>query len=330
MTIETDNAAGLLNHTPAQSSASSESEYLTDEAPRHGVWDARKAAADVVAGVYAQADTPAMSQHGRKVLDCSQTLFLLPVFQGETGEISFKVNSWKCRERHCPICQSVRAHKLQQEFSAALPVIMAQVPKGAFLLLTLTVSNCPITELRATLAEMGKAWQRLLRKPEFRIVRGWIRGTEVTKGEDGPMQAHPHFHVLLLVPSYYFAGKSYIKQARWTELWQSVARLNYVPVVDIRRVKTVQGGIEEAVKAATYSIKPAEWETDPAWFHELHQQVSGLRFLATGGVIKAALGAQVGGEADGRAEGAEDPEGEAASPLVFTWRRPEKRYRRKR
>ena len=317
-------AARLLHHTASQNQAESDSEHLP---PSHEVWDRKKAGADIVAGVYAQADDTHIRKYAETVGKCSETLFLSEVLNRDTGEIGRKAQSWKCRERHCPICQSARARKLHREFAAVLPAIMEQVSGGAFLFLTLTVRNCLIDELRATLADMGKAWKRLLRQPEFQIVRGWIRGTEVTRAADG--QAHPHFHVLLLVPSYYFSGKNYIKQEKWVELWQAAARLNYPPSVDIRRVKTAASGIEEAVKAATYSVKPSELETDPAWFHKLHEQVSGLRFLATGGVIKAALGIKATGEADDIVEGKE-PEGEQGRMLVFDWRRPEKRYRRRK
>lgn len=325
MTTEPHNAAAqLLHHTASQNQAESDLEHLP---PSHEVWDRKKAAADLVAGVYAQAADRDTRKHAETVGKCSETLFLSEVVNHETGEVGRKAQSWKCRERHCPICQSARARKLHREFAAVLPAIMEQVQGGVFLFLTLTVRNCQIDELRATLADMGKAWKRLVRKPEFQIVCGWIRGTEVTRAADG--QAHPHFHALLLVPASYFAGKNYIKQEKWVELWQAAARLNYPPSVDIRRVKTAAGGIEEAVKAATYSVKPSELEADPAWFHKLHEQVLSLRFLATGGIIKAALGTKATGEADDIAEGKE-PEGEQGRTLVFDWKRPEKRYRRRK
>ena len=92
------------------------------------------------------------------------------------------------------------------------------------------------------------------------------------------MMAHPHFHALLLVPPSYFSGQAYVKQARWCELWREAGKLDYSPSVDIRRVKTPESGLSEAIKAATYSVKPSELTTDAAWFHELHIQVSGLRF----------------------------------------------------
>ena len=292
----------------------------------HRVWDTWKAAADDVAALYAQATARTVASHAAKVSACSQTVVLTDVLNRDTGETGYKAESWKCRERHCPICQSARARKLHRAFSAALPAIMAQVPEGRFLLLTLTVRNCSITELRKTLSDMGKAWKRLARKPEFQIVKGWVRGTEVTRADNG--EAHPHFHALLLVPPYYFAGKSYIKQSRWVELWQEAAKLSYPPSVDIRRVKTPESGLSEAIKAATYSVKPSELTTDAAWFHELHIQVSGLRFLASGGVIKAALGAQAEGEAADIVEG-QEPEGEEGGKRVFGWNRPRRQYRLK-
>jgi len=316
-------AAYLLHQNPGQSPAENPDPERLPES--HRVWDTRKAAADDVAALYAQAPADTVAKHAAKVAACSQTVVLTDVVNQATGETGRKAESWKCRERHCPICQSARARKLHRAFCAALPAIMAQVPHGAFLLLTLTIRNCPITELRETLADMGKAWKRLIRNPEFHIVRGWVRGTEVTRSGNG--EAHPHFHALLLVPPSYF-GKSYIKQAQWCELWREAGKLDYSPSVDIRRVKTPESGLSEAIKAATYSVKPSELTTDAAWFHELHIQVSGLRFLASGGVIRAALGDQAEGEAADIVEGAE-PEGEESGKQVFGWNRPRRQYRRK-
>ncbi len=325
MNTETGNAAAhLLHQNPAQSPAENPDPERLPES--HRVWDTRKAAADDVAALYAQAPANPVAKHAAKVAACSQTVILTDVTNRETGGLGHKAESWKCRERHCPICQSARARKLHRAFSAALPAIMAQVPQGTFLLLTLTVRNCQISELRKTIADMGKAWKRLIRKPEFQIVKGWVRGTEVTRSDIG--EAHPHFHALLLVPSSYFTGKYYIKQSRWVELWQEAVKLDYSPSVDIRRVKTPESGLSEAIKAATYSMKPSELTTDAAWFHELHNQVSGLRFLASGGVIKAALGNQAEGEAADIVEGAE-PEGEEGNKQVFGWNRPRRQYRRR-
>lgn len=34
-----------------------------------------------------------------------------------------------------------------------------------------------------------------------------------------------------------YFGKNYIKQAEWTSLWKRAMKLDYTPIVDIRRVK---------------------------------------------------------------------------------------------
>ena len=75
-------------------------------------------------------------------------------------------------------------------------------------ILTLTVKNPPVTELRDTLKHMNDSWQRLIQTKRFKSgVAGFLRTTEVTRGNDADMMAHPHFHALLLVKPSYFRGK---------------------------------------------------------------------------------------------------------------------------
>lgn len=88
--------------------------------------------------------------------------------------------------------------------------------------LTLTVKNPPAIELRDTLKAMNSVWQRLAQTKRFKgVVKGFIRTTEVTRGKDGDMMAHPHFHALLLVDSSYFA-RNYIKQLEWVEMYKGI------------------------------------------------------------------------------------------------------------
>ncbi len=54
----------------------------------------------------------------------------------------------------------------------------------------------------------------------------------VPRNADEEDTYHPHFHVLLPVK------KNYIKQADWTSLWKKALKLDYTPIVDIRRVKS--------------------------------------------------------------------------------------------
>src|SRR5690554_8117477 len=113
----------------------------------------------------------------------------------------------------------------QARFYQSLPSLVESYPKARWLFLTVTVKNCPVSDLRETLQSMNKAWQRLIKRKEFKPVTGWIRTTEVTRGADGT--AHPHFHVLLMVPPSWFT-RDYVKKMRWVELWQESMKLDYL------------------------------------------------------------------------------------------------------
>ena len=50
-------------------------------------------------------------------------------------------------------------------------------------ILTLTVKNPPVTELRDTLKHMNDSWVRLIQTKRFKSgVAGFLRTTEVTRG----------------------------------------------------------------------------------------------------------------------------------------------------
>jgi hypothetical protein len=218
----------------------------------------------------------------------------------------------------------------QARFLKALPVIEASYPKARWLFLTLTVRNVPITELRQSLQEMNRAWQRLIKRKEFGAVLGWIRTTEVTRGKDG--SAHPHFHCLLMVRPSYFSGVGYVKQERWVDLWRECARLDYRPSVRVQTVKPKPGssGTESPLRWAVaetlkYSVKPEDM-MDRDWLLELTRQVFKLRFIASGGVLKDILREAEETERDLlRADDGEDSEG-GEPTLFFDWRRDIKRY----
>ena len=218
----------------------------------------------------------------------------------------------------------------QARFLKALPTIEAEHPSARWVFLTLTVRNCPITDLRPTIQGMNKAWQRLIKRQEFSVVQGWIRTTEVTRGKDD--SAHPHFHVLMMVKPSYF-GKSYVTQKRWTELWQECARLDYTPIVHVQAVKPksrlsglyempLRRAISETLK---YSVKPQDMSDD--WLIQLTQQVHHLRFIASGGVLKDVL--REGEETEQDLLLADDPSAtdDASEPDVFfKWHRGIRRY----
>lgn len=269
---------------------------LSDVSDQDSIWDTQRYKTELVGDIYSY--NAEFERYAERMSDCST--FLAYGFNDNGLKLK---NANFCRVRHCPVCQWRRSLLWKSNMYVAYEEIKAQYPTHRWLFLTLTVKNCDITDLRETLQHMNKSWTRLKDRVQFlKVVDGWIRTTEVTKGKDG--SAHPHFHVMLLVKPSYFA-KNYIKQAEWSELWQSVLRVDYMPIVDVRVVKAktrkrqevvsaddaIKGAIMETLK---YSVKPDDMVGDGSkesntWFYELTKQTFKLRFVASGGVLKDAL-----------------------------------------
>ena len=170
-------------------------------------------------------------------------------------------------------------------FTKALDKVLNENPSSvSFIFLTITVRNCEVIDLRSTLKTMGESWRRFIVRKEFANIQGWIRTTEVTYGQGGT--AHPHYHVLLMVRNSWFK-KSYVSQASWLQAWKESARLDYEPIVDVRKVKgDVRAAAAETLK---YAVKPQDAITNPGWFLELTRQIKKLRFIGAGGVFKDAF-----------------------------------------
>lgn len=314
-------------------------DYLTDYSGRDKPWDVHRAQADDVAMLYAGNDE--FERYAQRMAECSGMLRFAWITEKSTGESRLRLREAKfCRVRHCPVCQWRRSLMWKAKFLSAVPDLMREHPKARWIMLTLTVRNCGIGELRRTLQHMNKSWQRLKDRKDFKPVQGWVRTTEVTRGADG--SAHPHFHALLMIPPSMLAGKHYIKHRRWVELWRDCLQVDYDPNVDVRVVKpktpksgeptpdaavaALQGAVAEVLK---YSCKPADMVADEGWFLEYTRQTKNLRFIATGGVLKDVFKDEQSDDdlvlADQPAD--EDDQDDGAR-LAFNWRDHERRYRR--
>ena len=263
-------------------------EYLTDVSPKDKPWDEHRAQAQQVEGLYSGTCFDRLAE---RIHHCTGYLGFAWATDPESGEAQLKlVAAQFCRVRHCPVCQWRRSLMWQARLLRVLPEIESAFPTARWIFLTLTVRNCAITNLRSTIQQMNLSFNRFVQRREFvGNVFGWIRATEVTRGHDG--SAHPHFHVLMMVRPSYFTH-NYIKQARWTELWQQSARLSYTPIVHVQAIKNRHGS-EQPLRAAIaetlkYSIKPEDL-MDREWLLELTSQVHKLRFIGSGGLLKEVL-----------------------------------------
>lgn len=119
--------------------------------------------------------------------------------------------------------------------------------KLAWIFLTLTVKNVDGDDLKQTISDMMKGFNRLMKyKKVDSAVRGYFRALEITKNHEENTY-HPHFHVLIPVRTNYF-GKNYINQKEWTSLWKRAMKLDYIPIVHVQRVKGKKGIYAEAIE----------------------------------------------------------------------------------
>ena len=287
-----------------------QSQFLSDVSPNDKPWDRNKAFSDNVSQVLKGSEKESHQKQGKRINECSQNLeFGWVLVRNGTGEVKLRLKYAQfCRVRHCPICQWRRALMWVSRFFDAFPRIYAAYPDMRYIMLTLTVKNCSISELRSTVNQMSKAWERLTKRKDY-PAQGFVRSLEVTRGKDG--SAHPHFHILLAVPPSYF-GHSYLSKDKWAALWQEAMRLDYKPVCDVRIVKdklkkeklveglplsetesttpepmkALMSAITETIK---YTTKPADMVKEKAWLLEMVDQMRNVRAVALGGIFKQFL-----------------------------------------
>lgn len=311
-----------------------ESVYLSDESPKDKPWDIHRRESETVMALY---DLGGFERYAERMKECANRLHFT---RGQTaqGDVVFKLSAARfCRLRLCPVCQWRRSLMLTARVLKAMPKFLADHPKLIPVFLTLTVRNPPLGELRATIAEMNRAFTRMSQRKAW-PGEGWIKSIEVTKSKTIG-EAHPHFHILLFVKPSYFSGPNYISQEGWRELWQSCLRVDYLPMVNVKRVRskkatgsdvigTVSAGIVETLK---YSVKPSELVSDADWLYGLTEQLHKTRCFAVGGVLSPYIKED---DPDDLTR-AEDEEVEIESDentvkLIFDWATEVKRYAKKK
>jgi hypothetical protein len=224
----------------------------------------------------------------------------------------------------------------------ALPAILEKHPTARFALLTLTVRNCEVDDLRETIQKMNKGWKKLIQRKDWPAI-GWIRSVEVTRGKDD--SAHPHFHALLMLPSSYFRGQAYVSTSEWVQRWRESMRLDYDPICDIRQVKPKKSldAVDDIAKkrsaavvsavseVAKYATKTTDLlQAGPDWLRAFVREVRGLKFLTSGGTLKGILKAVKEDEAEDLVHvGDGEAEPDAGPKLRFGWRQTHSRYARK-
>ena len=242
---------------------------------------------------------------GRAIANCACRIALeIPLVGDDMGEPLLR-GARVCNRRLCPFCEWRRTRALRARLIAGLNAFAAVQPKWSAVFITLTQQNCQLEDLRSTVREMHAALNRLAQVSMWPTPY-WLRRTEVTvkrfQGEHsasrlvataeelppvggGRIQSvHPHIHCLLLVPPSYWSH-GYVKQLRWQQEWQMAARLDYAPVVDVRRAKAKPSDehlhgvapVAAVIEAAKYATKATDLLALGDELPEFHHQMKGLR-----------------------------------------------------
>jgi len=308
---------------------------LRQFSPKDKKWDDRRAESDRIAELYKGTLLDPLTA---KITGCAERLWFAWQI-GETGEEKLKLRAaWFCRNRQCSICQWRKSLVWRAKAFQVLPKIVEAYPKHRFILLTLTIRNCQVTDLRATLEKMSKAWMRLTKRKQW-PAEGWLRSVEITRGENDT--CHPHYHCLLMVKPSYFGGKSYISQKTWQDFWQQSCQIDYPPRVDVRTVKPMKGSDNDNLGAILetlkYTVKPSDMmgdlkgeitDKDKDWLVDFTCQVKGTRTVATGGILKEYL-KELENEPEDLIhidENGETEDNGNSPSVVFEWNKPIKQY----
>jgi hypothetical protein len=120
------------------------------------------------------------------------------------------------------------------EVDKILPRLVQDYPKSRYLLLTLSIPKCDLSQLWFKIGWMNNSWHSLIKRKEW-PAQGWLKAIEIIRTEDD--MAHPHFHCLLMVKPSYFRTPNYICEQRWTNLWQECLELSEPPIVHVKAIR---------------------------------------------------------------------------------------------
>lgn len=302
-----------MNRTNIQSISKSnfisridESQFLGDHSQRDAVMDQHKFVNTIQEFIYNKHN----DKKSYRLAYCGNWL-KFKLYSDQNSDFHHKLHQANfCRVRNCPICQYRKTLLMRGRFFKMIPELPDDLE---YLFLTLTVKNCETTQLKQTLQNMSKAWNRFLALKSLKFdswLVGWFRSVEVTRQHGSASaqfdlitettgsdidKSHPHYHVLLAVKKSYF-HKFYISQAKWVELWRNAMQLDYDPIVDIRRVKTLENkhdvknqtelddvdlskikklGLRKAVlETCKYSVKPSDFFPKATEYKAKHKDAS--------------------------------------------------------
>ncbi len=244
-----------------------------------------------------------------------------------------------CRIRLCPRCVWRRSLAWKARWYQAWPELQKLAPKARYFHLVLTVPNVPVTELRATILKMAKAWKKMVDRKTWPAL-GFVRATEVTIEKKRQGFVHPHFHCLIMVSASYFSGQEYMSAEAWRAYWAkglgvepSTLTKPYIRAVDPKGgVDAVAGAVKEVFK---YAVKGIEMKKDDRgeWVPtllEMDRQLKGTQATSLGGLIREVFRGEEEVSEEEMLAHTDDPDFEAEQYWEYVWSFVDRWYQRSR
>ena len=232
-----------------------------------------------------------------EILDCGKSLYFHLKEHTLTKERKLKLaEMYTCKDRFCPFCNWRRQMKYSKLVFEYLSALQAR-KKLRFIFLTLTIKNCHISDLRATIKYLNESFQRMKETVRWKnSILGYLRVLEYTVQRNDSNMIHPHFHVLLAVEPVYFDTREnkYIKQEEFRKMWQRALRVDYLPEVNVKIIKPKKNTSNPIASAVAETVKYPMKDTDiirlsNKQFQELVKQLKGIRNINAGGILKGIL-----------------------------------------
>ena len=235
------------------------------------------------------------TKESEKIKQCGNFLEFIFKEHQITKENKKKLaNANFCKNRFCPVCSWRRTRNITGQLKEAFTAIQEK-EKIATLFLTLTVNNPDVKDLKSAIAKMNKAFKRMSETKRFKnAILGYFKSIEILGDKTPKGQAHPHFHILLVVKESYFKKSDYINQKEFLQMWRDATKNQNITQVDIRRIKSKDGNFSDIDSAIIETVKYAVKHTELVKrsnedFYYLYTQTKNLRFISAGGILKEHL-----------------------------------------
>lgn len=298
----------------ADSAASQEILHDESATGRERPWRTKKMANELLAMAYDDVDT----HKAERLRGCADYLRYAVGPDGRRRLVSANF----CRVRLCPVCAWRRSLKCYVQCRQVMDALSREGRNYRYILVTLTIRNVSGDELGQALDRLTVAYNRLTKYAEIqRAVQGYYKGVEVTHNLTDDTY-HPHIHALCAVKQSYFKGRDYLSHDRWAELWQRALKVDYAPIIDVRRCKgetaaAVAEVAKYAVKDADYII-PDDWDMTIDTVRLLDKVLNKRRFVGFGGAL-AEMHARLhlDDTEDGDLLHVDDDGGKDATPMAY-------------